>query len=622
MKKCLPLVVLVLGTLLPLSSSVQAQGLLATWGGYGSGSGQFFYPWGMAFDASGNLYVADQGNNRIQKFSSSGAFLLQLGSRGSGNGQFNFPSGVAVDASGNVYVADQENHRIQKLDSSGVFVAKWGTPGFGDSQFYFPCGLALDDSANVYVADQGNYRIQKFTSTGAYVTQWSSGFAAPVGVAVDAGGTVYVVDYGNSVIQTFTRDGTYLNTWAGDPSSPWSSPRGVGVDGRGNFYVADTDNDRIQVYTGDGTFLTGWGETGSGEGQFRFPAGVAVSANGNVYVTDGNNHRVQEFMVLQRITAIADVGSDQGGQARIRFVAHGWDFGGSSTPITGYHVYRRIDPLTAPPALPVRADGDGDGGGVTLPGGAQLDGWDYLITVPATAENAYNVVVPTLADSNLSGTHWSVFMIRAATATIGTYFESAPDSGYSKDNLPPAAPLPFTAAYVNGATHLHWGRNLEPDFWAYRLYRGVASDFEPGPTNLVTTLSDTDYVDPGPPGACYKLSASDWSGNESGYVLITPNQIAGVADGGPLVLALEGVRPNPARGDRLSVEFVLPVSAPARLEVLDVTGRRVAKREVGSLGAGRHRVDLAEGRRLAAGLYLVRLTQGANARTTRVAVIN
>jgi len=618
MKKCLLCAALVLGILLPPAAPVQAQRLLATWGGYGSGSGKFIYPWGMAFDASGNVYVADQGNNRIQKFSSSGAFLSQLGSRGNGNGQFNFPSGVAVDASGNIYVVDQENHRIQKLDSSGVFVAKWGTPGFGDGQFYFPCGLALDDSANVYVADQGNYRIQKFTSTGAYVTQWSSGFAAPVGVAVNAGGTVYVVDYGNSIIDLSTRDGTYLDTWAGDPSSPWSSPRGVAVDGRGNLYVADTDNDRIQVFAGDGTFLTEWGSTGSAEGQFRFPAGVAVSADGNVYVSDGNNHRVQVFMVLQRITAITDVGNDQGGQVRIRFIAHGWDFSGSPAPITGYHVYRRIDPLTSPPGRL----GSADGGAVTLPEGAQLDGWDFLVTVPATAENAYNVVVPTLADSGLSGTHWSVFMVRAATSTVGTYYDSAPDSGCSTDNLPPPEPSAFTAAYVNGATHLHWSRSFEPDFWAYRLYRGVAPDFVPGPTNLVITLCDTNYVDPGPPGACYKLSASDWSGNESGFALITPNQIAGVTGGGPLVLALEGVRPNPARGDRLSVEFVLPVAAPARLEVLDVTGRRVATRDVGGLGSGRHRVDLAEGRQLAAGLYLIRLTQGANARITRVAVIN
>jgi len=84
---------------------------------------------------------------------------------------------------------------------------------------------------------------------------------------------------------------------------------------------------------------------------------------------------------------------------------------------------------------------------------------------------------------------------------------------------------------------------------------------------------------------------------------------------------LEGLRPNPSRGELLRVAFVLPSSAAARLELLDVSGRRVLEREVGALGAGRHVVDLAAGQRLAQGLYLVRLTQGTNTRTSRVAVL-
>jgi hypothetical protein len=95
----------------------------------------------------------------------------------------------------------------------------------------------------------------------------------------------------------------------------------------------------------------------------------------------------------------------------------------------------------------------------------------------------------------------------------------------------------------------------------------------------------------------------------------------GVNDGGSLTFALEGVRPNPARGNGLNVAFTLPTGAiAARLELLDVSGRRVLSREVGSLGAGRHTVNLAEGRKVARGLYWARLTQGANRRSTRVAV--
>ena len=210
----------------------------------------------------------------------------------------------------------------------------------------------------------------------------------------------------------------------------------------------------------------------------------------------------------------------------------------------------------------------------------------------------------------------------AATATPTLFFDSAPDSGYSVDNLPPAVPAPFTAAYTGGATHLHWGTSGEPDFWYYRVYRGSSADFVPGPENLIATPSDTGFVDVGAAGGYYKLSAVDVNGNEGGYAALGPEGTTDVPDGAPLAFALERVRPNPVVGDRLSVEFMLPNAAPARLELLDVSGRRVFAREVGSLGPGRHTMDLAEGRRFAPGLYLVRLTQGADARVRRVAVID
>jgi predicted DNA-binding antitoxin AbrB/MazE fold protein len=133
-----------------------------TWGSEGSGDGQLYYPEGVALDTSGNVYVADRVNHRIQKFTSDGTFLTTWGSQGSGDGQFDFPYGVAVDASGNVYVADIYNYRIQKFTSYGTFLTKWGSLGSGDGQFANPMGVAVDSSGNVYVADTWNHRIQKF----------------------------------------------------------------------------------------------------------------------------------------------------------------------------------------------------------------------------------------------------------------------------------------------------------------------------------------------------------------------------------------------------------------------------------------------------------------------------
>ena len=90
---------------------------------------------------------------------------------------------------------------------------------------------------------------------------------------------------------------------------------------------------------------------------------------------------------------------------------------------------------------------------------------------------------------------------------------------------------------------------------------------------------------------------------------------------GPVVFALEGARPNPVVGRDLNVTFALPTGTSARLELLGLNGRHVVTREVGLLGAGRHTVNLAEGRTLAPGLYWVRLSQGANRKTLRVTVL-
>ena len=92
-------------------------------------------------------------------------FITKWGNSTDGDGQFSNPKGVAIDSSGNLYVADKNNNRIQKFNSSGGFITKWGSPGSGDGQFISPLGVAIDSSGNVYVADSGNNCIQKFGDT-------------------------------------------------------------------------------------------------------------------------------------------------------------------------------------------------------------------------------------------------------------------------------------------------------------------------------------------------------------------------------------------------------------------------------------------------------------------------
>src|SRR5262249_30735706 len=131
----------------------------------GSGAGQVQSPNGVAVDGSGNVFVADGNNARIQKFTNTGTFLTTWGSLGGGAGQFDFPQRVAVDKTGNVFVSDTAaggNNRIQEFTNTGTFIRVWGCAGGGDGMLNGPIGLAVDGSENVFVADTGNNRIQKF----------------------------------------------------------------------------------------------------------------------------------------------------------------------------------------------------------------------------------------------------------------------------------------------------------------------------------------------------------------------------------------------------------------------------------------------------------------------------
>jgi DNA-binding beta-propeller fold protein YncE len=133
---------------------------LQAWGSYGGGPGQFSFPAAVVTDVTGNVYVADTYNNRIQMFAGSGAFLSAWGYNSVS--QLGYPTGVAVDGAGNVYVADTANHRVQQFTSGGAPLQAWGTFGTGAGQFEGPVGVTVDRFGNIYVADSGNNHVQKF----------------------------------------------------------------------------------------------------------------------------------------------------------------------------------------------------------------------------------------------------------------------------------------------------------------------------------------------------------------------------------------------------------------------------------------------------------------------------
>ncbi len=290
------------------SPAVAAVGYVDEWGEQGSGPGEFGFPVAVATDAAGTVYVADSENDRIQRFTETGAFLGQWGSTGAGPGEFSTPEAVALDDAGNVYVADKGNDRVQKFTATGSFLSQWGGHGADSGKLDGPEGIAIDAAGNVYVADAGNDRVAKFSPAGAVLTEWggtgtaAGRFDTPDGIGIDAAGTVYVADSGNDRIQKFTGDGAFQAKWGrtGDGPGEFDFPVAVAADAAGRVYVADVANDRVELFNGKGKFLSQWGVGGSGPGQFDAPVGIAAGAGGRVFVADAGNNRIEVFGKLPK----------------------------------------------------------------------------------------------------------------------------------------------------------------------------------------------------------------------------------------------------------------------------------------------------------------------------------
>src|SRR2546425_667412 len=182
-------------------------------------------------------------------------FSLQWGSYGlQTTGQFAFPQGIAVDPSGDVYVVDTGNSRIQKFDSNGKFILSFGQSGLGGGQFLSPRAIVADSQGNIYVSDSGNNRIEKFTQDGvflqAYGSSSGSNLKTPLGLSVDKSGNIYVVDNGNNRIVKLDRNGNAITSWGTQGKGPdfFDNPRDVAVDSIGNVFVVDSNNNRIQKF--------------------------------------------------------------------------------------------------------------------------------------------------------------------------------------------------------------------------------------------------------------------------------------------------------------------------------------------------------------------------------------
>jgi DNA-binding beta-propeller fold protein YncE len=240
------------------------------------GDGLFVRPHGMFIGPDDALYLTDDGDHTVRKFTPEGKLLLTLGTRGRasdtgatsmdfrtvlrGGPPFHFPTNLAIAPSGELFVSDgYGNARVHKFTPDGRLLKSWGEPGAGPGQFHLPHGIAVGQAGIVFVADRENSRIQLFSSEGEYLDQWTD-VARPCQVFTDPEGTVYVAELGFRVAM-----------WPGSHAPKPDAPGG-----------------RISVFSPEGKLLARWGggERPAEPGDFLAPHSLWVDSHGDLYVAE------------------------------------------------------------------------------------------------------------------------------------------------------------------------------------------------------------------------------------------------------------------------------------------------------------------------------------------------
>jgi hypothetical protein len=310
------------------------------------------------------------------------------------------------------------------------------------------------------------------------------------------------------------------------------------------------------------------------------------------------------------IDIVRDVPNDQGRQIRLSWTRSARDFLGDPVQVTEYAIYRRIDEWAAgkQERRPLEA-------GRAVPHGD----WEFVSTVPATCEDTYTTIVPTLCDSTIAGGMCeSTFFVRALTATPGGYFDSPPDSGYSVDNLAPAPPMNLMADGDEVLVTLDWDPCGDEDFDYFVVYRDTSGTF--ATKEIIGYTSDVTFDDDDPPFVeewWYRVSAVDFSGNES-----EPSEPAGatpstgVAEAEVTRFHLAPPVPNPASGSA-TVRYSVPgdaATATVTIDVFDSAGRLVRRLVDRPETSGSHTAVWdgrdATGNEAASGVYFFRMKAG------------
>ena len=322
--------------------------------GYAATSAQLNYPMGVAVDTTGDLYIADSGNNVVREVDlSTGLITTVAGNYGLGSGysgdgyaataaQLSYPVGVAVGTTGDLFIADSANNVVRKVDlSTGVIqtVAGNGTCGYsGDggaatlAELSDPTSIAMDAAGDLFLADSMHNAVREVDpSTGVISTLTGNGAGDysgnggavtcaelydPMGVAVDTAGNIFIADSNNNVIREVSLATGTISTVAGNgtwgysgdgataTSAELNDPTGIALDAAGDLFIADSGNDvirEVNLASGVITTVAGngtWGDSGDGfaatAAQLNDPTSVAVNGAGNLFIADSGNNVVRE----------------------------------------------------------------------------------------------------------------------------------------------------------------------------------------------------------------------------------------------------------------------------------------------------------------------------------------
>jgi sugar lactone lactonase YvrE len=342
------------------------------------------FPFAVAFDNAGNMYIADELNNVVRRVDGNTGIITTFAGTGvagfSGDGaaatsaRLYGPSGLAVDASGNVYISDQLNNRVRVVSASTGTISTYagtGTASYtGDSgpataaTLNRPFGLTLDASNNLYIADRNNNVIRMVSAStrdiATVVGSGTVGFSGdggsalsanlnrPYAIAFNPSGDLYFVDNGNNRVRAVSRSTGVINTVAGTGTASYTGdagaaasatlngPSGITFDGSGNYYIADMGNNAVRMVSPSGTITTTTGTGSAGfngdcispsAAQLNQPSFVTTDPSGNLTIVDKDNQRVRK--IIQPCSGTPSVGT------AIASVVDGCPYYGTTLSITG-----------------------------------------------------------------------------------------------------------------------------------------------------------------------------------------------------------------------------------------------------------------------------------------------